>query len=188
MRLPAALLLAVALTAGCKPAPSGPTLQAKEAARAGEVAKLTGWDRAFTPDAALGAANQFGFRPTPYAAAEGAYRSSGGPVMISSSGSAKPNRIAFAASGKAADKIDTIAFDLSITDAPGAGDAQARMADLVRDFLFQSKIDAKPIHDAIAEGKSAKGALSGTPYAIEKTADQLLVTFTRTGASAPANS
>jgi hypothetical protein len=112
--------------------------------------------------------------------------------MISSSFAKQPNRVAFKASGAAADKVDQIAFDLAITDAKGAADARTRLADLVRDYLFQSKIDAKPVHAAIVEGEQAKGDLAGTPWQIVKTpkdgAEHLTVTFTRTGASAPANS
>jgi len=63
-----------------------------------------------------------------------------------------------------------------------------RFADIVQNFLFQSKIDAKPVHDKIAKGEAGKGQLAGIDYAIEKAADRLTVTFHRTGASAPANS
>ena len=188
MRSLAALLVACALVAGCKPAAKQSSLHEKEAARATEVAKLSGWDRAFAPDVAVGAANQFGFRAPAYAVANGAYATTGGPVMISNSFAKKPNAVAFAAKGKAADKLDSIAFGLALTDPKSAEQAQQRLADIVRDYLFQSKIDAKPIHDAIAKGAAGKGRLAGTPYAIDKSADHLTVTFTRTGASAPANS
>ena len=90
--------------------------------------------------------------------------------------------------GHAVERIDTLAFDLALTDAPSAELARKRFADIVQNFLFQSKIDARPIYDKIAGGEAAKGQLAGIDYAIEKAADRLTVTFHRTGASAPANS
>jgi hypothetical protein len=185
MRIALTLLATAALVAGCKP---GPTVHEQEAKRATELQKVTGWNRAFTPDVAIGAANQFGFKAAPYAAAEGGFASKGGPVAIANSFADKPNAVAFAATGKAADAIDSIRFDLALTDPSGEKKALQRTADLVRDYLFQSRIDAKPVHEAIAKGEAAKGQLSGTPYTIEKAADRLTVTFTRIGANAPANS
>ncbi len=188
MRLPAALFLAALALAGCGRASQGDAVRKQEEARAAEVAKATGWDRAFQPDVAVGAANQFGFRPSAYTAAKQGFASVGGPVTIANSYAKKPSTIAFAATGGAADKVDSIAFDLAINDADSAELARTRMADLVRDYLFQSKIDAKPIHAAIEKGAPAKGTLAGAGYAIDTTPQHLTVTFTRTGANAPANS
>jgi hypothetical protein len=184
----AAVLLACMALAGCGGVKTGEVRQKEERARAAQVAKLSGWNRAFQPDVAIGAANQFGFRATPFAPAQGGFASIGGPVTIANSYARKPNAIAFEARGAKADRVDSIRFRLAITDAQGTPDALKRTADLVRDYLFQSKIDAKPIHDAIAKGTAGKGQLAGVDYAIEKAADRLTVTFHRTGASAPANS
>lgn len=188
IRAAATLSLAALALAGCGRASQGEAVQKQEQARAAEVAKASGWDRAFRPDVALAAANQFGFRPSPYAAAANGFASTGGPVTIANSFAKAPNRISFAARGAAADKLDRIAFALDLTDAESAGMARTRTADLVRDYLFQSKIDAKPIHAAIEAGTPARGTLAGAGYAIDATPKQLIVTFTRTGASAPANS
>jgi len=187
MRARYALLLAPLALAGCG-APSGETLQKQEQARAAEVEKLEGWDRAFQPDVAVGAANQFGFRPTPYAPAGDGFASTGGPVTIANSFASKPNAVGFAARGATAERVDTITFDLALTDAAGEADALKRTADLIRDYLFQSKIDAKPIHQKIAKGENGGGQLAGANYAIERAGDRLTVTFHRSGASAPANS
>ncbi|ATY32438.1 hypothetical protein [Sphingomonas psychrotolerans] len=185
----AALLLAPLALAGCGGAPSqdGAALQKHEQARAADLAKVTGWARAFQPDVAVAGANQFGFHAPAYAAAKQGFISVGTPVMVTDTAAKKPNSVGFAAMGKTAERIDTLAFDLMLTDAPSAGLAHKRFADIVRDFLFQSKIDSKPIHDKIAKGEAGKGQLDGIDYAIEKAADRLTVTFHRTGASAPAN-
>lgn len=191
MRTAAALMLAALALAGCGGASGGDkgqALQKQEAARAAELGKISGWERAFQPDVAIGAANQFGFHAPAFAAAGTGFASKGGPVMIANSAAKKPNAVSFAATGKAADKVDTIAFDTTLGNGKADGDALTRTADLVRDYLFQSKIDAKPIHDKIAKGEADKGQLAGIDYAIEKAADRLTVTFHRTGASAPANS
>jgi hypothetical protein len=185
----AALLLATGIAlAGCGERVTGEQRQQQEQVRAAQLGKLSGWVRAFQPDVAVGAANQFGFHAPAYAAADGGFASKGGPVTIANSFAKRPNAIAFAATGKAADKVDTIAFDLALTDKAGEKDALTRTATLVRDYLFQSKIDAKPIHDAIASGAPGQGQLAGADYAIERADGHLVVTFSRTGASAPANS
>lgn len=186
----AALLLAPLALAGCggTPAQDGAALQKQEQGRAGDLANTRGWERAFQPDVAIGAANQFGFHAPAYGPARQGFASIGTPVMVTDTAAKKPNAVGFAATGKAAGRIDTFAFDLALTDAPSAELARKRFANIVRDFLFQSKIDAKPIYDKIARGEAGKGQLDGIDYAIEKAADRLTVTFHRTGASAPANS
>ena len=190
MRRGAALLLASLALAGCGGAPSkdGAALQKQEQARASELAKVNGWSRAFQPDVAIAAANQFGFHAPAYGPAKQDFASIGTPVIVSDSAARKPNSAGFAATGNAVDRVDLMKFDLGLTDANSAELAHTRFADIVRDFLFQSKIDAKPIHDKIAKGEAAKGQLDGIDFAIEKAADRLTVTFHRTGASAPANS
>ncbi|AQR75267.1 hypothetical protein [Sphingomonas sp. LM7] len=190
MRNGAVLLFAALALAGCGGAPSqdGVALQKQEQARAADLAKVNGWQRAFQPDVAVSAANQFGFHAPVYGPTKQGFASIGTPVMVSDSAAKQPNAVGFAATGKAADRIDAFTFDLALTDANSAGLARTRFADIVRDFLFQSKIDAKPIHDKIAKGEAGKGQLDGIDYAIEKAADRLTVTFHRTGASAPANS
>jgi hypothetical protein len=190
MRLGAALLLASLALAGCGGAPAneGAALQKQEQARAKELGQVRGWERAFQPDAAIGAANQFGFHAPAYGAAKSGFASVGTPVMVTDTATKKPNSVAFEATGKATDRVDALAFRLALSDANSAELARTRFADIVRDFLFQSKIDAKPIHAKIANGEPGKGQLAGVDYAIEKADDRLTVTFHRTGASAPANS
>ena len=190
MRAGAALLLASLALAGCGGAPSnqGVALQKQEQNRAAELGQVRGWERAFQPDVAIGAANQFGFHAPVYGPAKDGFVSIGTPVTVTDTAAKKPNSVGFAAKGKTAERVDILAFDLAQTDAASAELARKRFADIVRDFLFQSKIDAKPIHDKIAKGEAGKGQLDGIDYAIEKADDRLTVTFHRTGASAPANS
>jgi len=190
MRAGAALFAASLALAGCGGAPSknGAALQKQEQARAADLARVDGWERAFQPDVAIGAANQFGFHAPAYGPAKDGFLSIGTPVTVTDTAAKKPNSVGFAAKGKAAERIDTLAFDLAQTDAASAALARKRFADIVRDFLFQSKIDARPIYDKITSGEAAKGQLAGIDYAIEKADDRLTVTFHRTGASAPANS
>ncbi len=190
MRTGAALLIASLALAGCGGAPSknGAALQKHEQARATELGQVRGWERAFQPDIAIGAANQFGFHAPAYGPAKGGFVSIGTPVTVTDTAAKKPNSVGFAAKGKAAERIDILAFDLAQNDLASAELARKRFADIVRDFLFQSKIDARPIYDKIASGEAAKGQLAGIDYAIEKADDRLTVTFHRTGASAPANS
>jgi hypothetical protein len=178
------------LLAGCGGAASeqGAALQKREQARAAELGQVRGWERAFQPDVAIGAANQFGFHAPAYAPAKQGFASIGTPVTITDTAADKPNRVAFDASGATAERVDTLAFRLAITDPASAELARKRTADIVRDFLFQSKIDAKPIHEKIAKGQAGPGRLDGVDYAIENAPDRLVVTFHRTGASAPANS
>jgi hypothetical protein len=193
MRLAAILLLGTSLlAAGCKPAPAEKSIREKEAERSAEVARITGWDKFWkAPDAAVGAANQFGFRATPYAASGHVGRSTGGPVMLAGSTAAKPNQASFAAEGPSATQVDTIRFDLALTDDASATDARKRFAALVRDYLFQAKIDGATLLPALEQGTPARGNLAGTPYSIEKSdsaggsAGHLSVTFNRSGADAP---
>jgi hypothetical protein len=189
------LLTAGLLAAGCTPAPAEKSIKEKEAARAAEVARLKGWDKLFAaPDATIGAANQFGFRATPYAASGHVWRSTGGPVMIAGSFAKQPNRVTFAAEGPSATQVDTIRFDLGVSDPKTAKDAGKRFAQIVRDFLFQAGIEGDALLPALEQGVPARGTLAGTPYTIElpPTVEggegHQIVTFTRTGATAPANS
>lgn len=189
----AALLPLVLALAACG-GESGESLQAKEKARAEELAKLQGWDRAFHPDAVIAAANQFGFRLISYSAVPGGYRAVGEPANVSTSPDGVTNQAMFTATGATKEKVDALSFELVLQHPGTAADARKRFADLVRDFLFQSRIDAKPIHDAIAAGEEGTGMIQGTPYTIATTpadangVSRLTVTFNRTGASAPANS
>ncbi|MBB5710337.1 hypothetical protein [Sphingomonas xinjiangensis] len=183
---------AVAL-AGCGNGERGETRQQQEQARATQVKTVTGWQRAFTPDLAVSAANQFGFHAQPYAAAaQGQFRTQGGPIALSDPSAKQPNQARFAGTGSAADRIDMLSFDLTLADATHAAVARTRFADLVRDYLFQSKIDGGPIHAAIAKEQPSEGDLAGIQYKITSTpqngAKHLSVTFHRIGASAPANS
>jgi outer membrane murein-binding lipoprotein Lpp len=192
MRGAGALMLAALALAGCGSGEKGETRQQQEQARASQVETLSGWERAFTPDLAVQAANQFGFRAKPYAAAQDQYRTEGGPIALSDPSAKQPNQARFAGTGAAANQVDTLSFDLSLGDTANAANARTRFADLIRDYLFQSKIDGGPIHAAIAKGEQAAGDLAGIRYAIAAApkdgAQHLSVTFHRTGASAPANS
>jgi hypothetical protein len=190
-------LLTLGLLAACSP--SGQAVQKQETARAAELDKLKGWDRAFEPDAAIAAANQFGYRNDAYAAAKAGpgFVSTGTSPMIAGSTAASPNQTNFVASGAAADKIDRMAFTLSITDPQTADHAKKRFTDIVNGFLFQFKLDAKkdvsafladekPL-DATYQGATFSAAATPTPGGAKDTR-RLTVTFTRTGASAPVNS
>jgi len=187
-----AILAAAAalLLAGCSAAPVANDSATGNVTVA--TADASGWDRAFRPDVAVDAANQFGFRASPYQVAGTEYRTQGGPVMLSNSFDKKPNQIAFKGYGVTADRLDAMSFDLTINDVDNAVKVRKHFANIVRDVLFQSKIDASAVHDAIAKGEAAKGDLAGTYYQVIKTpkqgAEHLTVTFNRTGASAPANS
>lgn len=190
MRRAALLLAGLGLLAGCNATNgNGDSLRKKEETRAAEVAKLSGWDRLYgAPDATVSGVNQFGFKAPAYAPAkDGGFASESLPVTIANSFAKATNQVRFAATGATATQIDQVRFTLDLPDAEHAGIARQRTADLIRDFLFQSKIDAKPIHDQIAAGTPGKGALAGGAYEIAGDAKQLTVTFTRTGASAPAN-
>ena len=188
-RVAAFSLVALALAA-CKPAvDEGRERQKQEQVRASEVKQLRGWERAFQPDVAVGAANQFGFRAPAYAAAAGSFASVGAtnPITDAPAGK-KPNTVGFEAKGAAADRVDTIAFRLDLADAPRGEPARKRFAAIVRDYLFQSKIDAAALHDKLTNGEAAKGQLDGIDYRIDSAPTGATVTFYRTGASAPANS
>jgi hypothetical protein len=201
MRIAAPILLTACLLAtGCTPAPSGPTpaqqksIKDRETSRQAEVDSLKGWNRLFgAPDAAIGAANQFGFRPTPYASTGDSWQSTGGPVMIAGSEAEKPNTVSFAAEGPDAATVDTIRFDLATNDPQSAPDARKRMATMVRDYLFRAGIKADAMMPAIEQGKPARGSLGATPYSIEMlhafdgSSEHLVVTFVRSGASALTN-
>jgi hypothetical protein len=196
MRFAAPLLLtACLLAAGCNRTPAQQTIKQKEEARTAEVAKVNGWDKLWSaPDVAIGAANQFGFHAPAYAAAGHSWRSAGGPVMIAGSMSKTPNHVGFVAEGPDANQIDTLTFDLALTDTASAADARKRFAKLIRDFLFQAGIEADALVPAIEQGTPARGELAGTPYSIENlnsvddSEDHLAVTFIRSGAQGPVTS
>ncbi len=182
----AALLVgACLLAAGCKPATSEPSVHEQEAARAKQIEDLKGWSRAFdAPDAAVGAANQFGFRPTAYAAAGKGFESRGGPVLIASGD--KASQVSFAATGAIADKVDRIEFALALGDEDAGMHARRRFEKMIADYLFQFRIeDEEKVLSAITRSKDAQGTIAGAPTAIDATPRTITVTFTRP-AEAPA--
>ena len=132
MRAGLILALAGVVLAGCGDrGEHGETRQQQEQARASQVKTLSGWQRAFTPDLAVQAANQFGFRAKPYAQiGQGQYQSQGGPIALSDPSAKRPNEARFTGKGAAAGHIDTLSFDLSLGVASYAATARTRFADL----------------------------------------------------------
>jgi hypothetical protein len=199
MRFVAPLLLPAFLLATACAAPEPSPAQQKsvkenESVRQAEVDALKGWSKLFgAPDAAIGAANQFGFRATPYASIGHLWQSTGGPVMIAGSQAEKPNTVSFAAEGPDGANVDTIRFDLATNDAATAPDARKRMAAMVSDYLSRAGIEAETLLPAIELGTPTRGMIGETPYSIETLhaldgeAEHLVVTFIRSGASALTN-
>jgi len=203
-RSAAALLLASSLlVAGCGVLPGSKKEQSiteKDAARAAELAKLEGWSKLFdAPDRTIPIANQFGYHAPEYKATGGtpAFASTGTDAKISNSFAKAPNTTGFAASGASANQLDTLRFSLSITDPEAAGVAKKRFRDILTQFLAQFKLDLGDdvktfVTQEVPASKNFGGAtMTAEKQAIEGAADgsrRLIVTFTRTGASAPANS
>jgi hypothetical protein len=193
MRFALALpLAAAALVAGCNSEPAGPTVREQEEERARTAATLRGFDRAFgVPAETIAFANQFGFRAGDYAADGDSYLSRGNPIMLSWSGAERPNTGNFEAAGTSADRLERIAFTLSLTDAANAETARERFTTVIRDFLGRYQIDDEGALDAIAAERDADGMVAGTPMSIatasgEGDARTITVTFTRPAASTPA--
>jgi hypothetical protein len=187
-----ALLLVAALTLGaCKP--SAPTVLQQEANAAEATKALKGWDRAFgVPDAAVGAANQFGFQAGAYTAADGGFGTSGKQILMSNSNAKTPNRASFAATGAHAGRIDKLAFTLALTDDGDTDTAKTRFSAVVRDFLSQFDIGnadalAKAIADESAMQGNMSGAVAGVSVEPDGNARKITVTFTRPDASGQAS-
>jgi len=203
-RSAAALLLASSLLlAGCGVLPGGKKEQSiteKDTARAVEVAKLDGWNKLFdAPDRTIPIVNQFGYRAPDYKATGGmpAFATTGIDSTISDSLAKAPNKTGFEASGASAKQLDTLRFSLAITDPEAAGVAKKRFGDILTQFLTQFKLGADDevkafVTEEAPASKNFGGAtMTAEKQAIEGAAEgsrRLIVTFTRTGASAPANS
>lgn len=184
VRSAALALVSILALSACKPQP---TVLENEAAVANEVAALNGPDRLFAaPAAATGAARQFGFKPGDFAAVDGGFASTGSAVL-SAPEAAKPNRVDFAASGPAADRIDRIRFDVILSDAANADAARQRAATLVRDYLAQFDLADQAMVDAVAAGKDARGTIAGAvAFTVAPKGDSITVTLTPPTPSASA--
>ncbi|HWK34731.1 hypothetical protein [Sphingomonas sp.] len=170
MRTAAALLLIGSATLGaCKPAPVTESVLANEAAEQKAAAALTGWDRLFNaPRTTIPAVNQYGFQAGDYAGLPGGAESKGRSITISSSLAKAPNHADFAATGRDAAAIDTLAFAASITDPDNAATAKTRFGTLIRDFLFSAKADgAETIQQAIDAEQDAQGTLPGAAWTLK---------------------
>ncbi|WP_448660248.1 hypothetical protein ACPVPU_06995 [Sphingomonas sp. CJ99] len=184
IRAVALSLFGVLALSACEPQP---TVLENEAAVANDVAAMAGPDRLFAaPQAAIGAARQFGFQPTDYAAKDGGFTSTG-TAVISDPAAASPNRVDFAATGPSGDAIDTIRFTLLLTDTANADAARQRTAALVRDYLGQFDLADDAVFDAVAGGQEARGTISGAAaFTVAPTGETITVTLTPPTPSASA--
>ncbi|MFZ5747986.1 MAG: hypothetical protein ACOY45_10095 [Pseudomonadota bacterium] len=193
-------VLAGLLLAGCGAAKREPSITEKDAARAAELAKHQGWDKLFVgTQQTIAIANQFGYRNGEYAAAKdgSGFASTGATPAISSSYAKAPNTTGFTATGASADRLDRLVFTLDITDPDNAVTAKKRFRDILDQFLGQFGIDVKAdttklVTDEVEGSRTYPGAtltvakqeVKGAPPRSRR----LVVTFERTGGTAPANS
>ena len=208
MRLAAPLLLIVAAAplAGCGRA-QDPNLNEEQAAAADQRAPnpekvmAERWAQIFAnPKAVVAAANDFppfkidGFKPEKNgfaARGEASYPEKPGAVTI---------KALFDATGATADKVDSIRYTFDVTHKGQVDQAAAEIyrypIRLVNGFLGRFQVGpGDVINSALRRRESAKADLHGTSIVVDaqpiKGGDakdrHITVTFTRTGASAPAN-
>ncbi|WP_343520806.1 DUF6030 family protein [Sphingomonas sp.] len=191
----AALLPALALLAACG-GQTGEQVQAEEAKRAEVVANLKGIERAFdSPETAVAAANQFGFRIDGYRQSGLRWQAAGEPIFVADTQAKAPNRARFVAMGPDQSKIDTMRFTLDVTDPADAARAKTRFAKMIDEVLWQFRAQ-KPeaLGKAIAAEQPFEKTLDGATAAVsvapipqgDKTR-RITVTFTRPGATGQAS-
>jgi hypothetical protein len=192
----ALLLPALALLAACGGQPTGEAVQKEEADRAAAVEKMQGFDKAFdSPETAVAAANQFGFRVDGYKQAGLRWQAAGQPIFVAETVAKNPNRAIFFASGAGQAKLDTMRFTLEVTDPVDAKRAKMRFAKIVGDTLWQFRIEqpadvTAAITDETALKKSFAGALASVaidPISAGEKTRRITVTFTRPDASGQAS-
>lgn len=207
MRLAHSLLLIVAAAplAGCGAA-HDPSLNEQQAAAAQnrapnrEKVMADRWAQLFTnPAAVVAAANDFGFKADGYKASGKGYAATGKVTWPE-----KPNGIAvesvFEATGPKADAIETIRFTLDVKhDAKPderARDSYGYVRRLVLGFLSRFEVGpGDTINGALQRRESAKDVQHGVSIVVDANPisggnakdRHITVTFTRVGASAPAN-
>ncbi|QDX26007.1 hypothetical protein FPZ54_08210 [Sphingomonas suaedae] len=175
----------------CGPTAKEPTLLEQEAAQENRVASLSGLDRVFeVPGAAIDAANLFDFQVGPYAPAQGspAFRAIGKPVLIYGESRETGNLASFVATGSTAEQIDAVTFTLTIKDDRELDLTLRRFARVVRGYLKRFEIDGAQVEAAVEANDAAKGQLPEGIWELSRTPakgnpDQLIVTFTRPGAT-----
>ena len=207
MRIAAALLLigAPAALAGCGGGHDA-TLNEEQAAaaeqRAPDPQKVLRdrWSQLFAnPTAVVAAANELELASTPYQA-QGAGFAAKGAVSLPREPGPVTVKAQFGAAGKTADQIDTISFTF---DVASKGKVDVRAADayryplrLIIGFLQRFQVGTgDQLNAALRRFESAKADLPGASAVVDsqpiKGGDardrRITVTFTRIGASAPAN-
>lgn len=201
---PLLLIVAAAPLAGCGHA-QDPALNEQQAAaaaqRAPDADKVLAerWASMFThPAAVVEAANVF-YKASDYKAAGAGYVTTGTVSLPE-----KPNGIAvtsnFEATGPAADKVETIRFTFDVKHAAKldkfSRDSYRYVPRIVNGFLARFEVGpGDTINAALTRRESARDTLHGVSAVVDaqpiKGGDakdrHITVTFTRTGASAPAN-
>jgi hypothetical protein len=198
------LIVAAAPLAGCGAQDSTHNEQQAAAAaqRAPDPDKVMAerWAQMFAhPAAVVEAANAFDYKVEGYKASGKGFAATGTATFP-----VKPNGIAtdsvFEATGPAADKIETIRFTFDVKHA-GTLDRNARdsyryVPRLVNGFLARFEVGpGDTINGALVRRESARDTLHGVSVVVDaqpikggNAKDRhITVTFTRTGASAPAN-
>lgn len=203
--LPLLLIVAAAPLAGCGHA-QDPSHNEQQAAAAQnrapdpDTVMAERWAQMFAkPGAVVAAARDMSFKTDGYKAAGKGYAATGAVTLPE-----VPNGIAvesqFEATGPAADKIDTIRFTFDVKHAAKleqkSRDSYRYVPRLVNGFLARFEVGpGDAINGALSRLESATAELHGISAVVDaqpiKGGDakdrHITVTFTRTGASAPAN-
>jgi hypothetical protein len=202
---PLLLIVAAAPLAGCGHA-QDPSHNEQQAAavqqRAPDADKVMAerWAAMFAkPDAVIAAAKDMGLKVDGYAASGKTYAATGKAVLPE-----KPNGIVvdagFEATGPAADRVETIRFTFDVKHEAKldrtARDSYRYVPRIVNGFLARFEVGpGDTINAGLTRRESAKDTLHGVDAVVDaqpiKGGDakdrHITVTFTRTGASAPAN-
>lgn len=204
---PLLLIAAPAALAGCGGAHDKATMNEEQAAAAEnrapdrEKTMRDRWAQIFAnPGAVVAVANDIPpLKVSPYKA-EGKGFAATGEVTLPEKPSAVTVKARFTASGTSADRIDTITyvFDVTHQGKPDrhAADAYRYPVRLVNGFLQRFQVGpGDTINGALQRRESARDELHGVPIVVDARPIQggdardrhITVTFTRVGASAPAN-
>jgi hypothetical protein len=183
------LLTALAL-AGCGGGDEPNTVREKEAAQVAVARTMTGWDRVFaSPVELVGSINQAGFGLPDYAASKTArgYRSEGRERLMSRSYAPTPNMGNAALTGPRPDRVERIAFSLTLADPEDAATARDRMAQLISETLTRAGIaGGERLVDAVRTGTSGQFDVSGQRGDVLFVPGRMDVTFYRPAAIAAA--
>jgi len=191
------LLVAAAALGACKPAADAPVAAPSASPSAVPVVFEKGWSEFWRdPANAIDVLNRTGARLGAYAAKGARRQAEAVPTALDFKPTDKPNTAYITVTGTER-QVDELRYRLDLPQPDQAARAAKSLGELiVNSFRVLGMAGAREVAAALNAGKDAAGTVDGATYRVAREPapelgtgiQRIIVTFSRPGASAPANS